>query len=128
MEKIDTCVNWVRIHRMKKVPETDTAPTASGSPAATRPPKTRMRKSAVRGTAINSARLRSSLMVVVTAWKTGPDPAAVTVTGPWVPTTDFAIDVTSGGSASPSVPTVRTATIAVRPLVDRSGGTFPRDQ
>ena len=74
IEKIDTSVNKVTIHSVKKVPSTETAPTSRGRPAATRPPKTTTSSITTSGTASDSAVARSDSIRSETAEKTGPCP------------------------------------------------------
>ncbi len=71
IEKIETSVKVATTQRVKNVPSTATAPTSSGSPAATRPPKTSTSSTSVIGTATDSARARSPSMVCETEPNTG---------------------------------------------------------
>ena len=127
IEKIDTSVNCVMMNSVRNVPNTDTAPTASGSEAATSPPKTSTNNTSVMGTAIDSAVARSPWIVSEICWNTGAWPPADTVIGPCLPVTASTISLAEVPIEF-SVPVILATMMALVPSTDRSGGTLPSDQ
>ena len=72
--KIDTSVTMLMRRSTARVPTTDSAPMASGSDADTTLPNTSSSSTSVIGRAIDSARTRSSSMVVPTSLNTWAKP------------------------------------------------------
>ena len=94
--KIETSVTWVISHSTRKLPSTEPAATTRGSPAETRLPKTTSRTIIVIGIATDSASLRSSVMVSLTAAPTASAPLVATVSPPcWVPVAAMTVSATS---------------------------------
>jgi hypothetical protein len=130
IEKIETLVNCVTVHRTMNAPNTDTAPTSTGSPAATTPPNTTSSNSSVRGTAIISARARSPSIVSPIAAKTASEPARPTVmpSRSRPPYSSRIVSIVSTRAGSSSAPGNRIKMSARSPSTDRSGAGDPSDQ
>ena len=130
IEKIETFVNCVTVQSTMNAPNTETAPTSNGSPAATTPPKTNSNSNSVSGTAIISARARSPSIVSPIAANTGSEPASPTLmpsrSRPAYSSRIASIVSTRAGSSS--APGKRMRISARSPSIERSGAGEPSDQ
>ncbi len=127
--KTDTSVTSVISQSTRKLPRIEPTATTMGSPAETRLPNTIARTTIVIGMATDSATLRSSVMVSLSAAPTASGPVTARVRPPWSPSmassTASATSVRSSAEASGSA---NTMTWPIEPSSLRRAGGAPEVQ